>query len=113
MQVAIEEVQQGLLQQYATLTAKARSLSASTKDGIRSLARLWQLQVRTNPGRHLCCMCHGGVAVHVTEHNEQLHRPSRLCSTPYTIRRPDLRHCCLPHGCTAQSTTCVAAEDRK
>lgn len=46
VQVAIEEVQQGLLQQYATLTAKARALSTSTKDGIRSLARLWQLQVR-------------------------------------------------------------------
>lgn len=46
MQVAIEEVQQGLLQQYAALTTKARALSASTKDGIRSLARLWQLQVR-------------------------------------------------------------------
>lgn len=45
MQMAIEEVQQGLLQQYAALTAKARALSRSTKDGIRSLARLWQLQV--------------------------------------------------------------------
>eukprot|EP00892_Ulva_mutabilis_P001097 jgi/Ulvmu1/10989/UM007_0169.1 len=44
--VAVEEVQQGLLQQYATLTDKARKLSIATKDGIRSLARLWQLQVK-------------------------------------------------------------------
>ena len=43
--MAIEEVQQGLLERHTVLVDRSRDLNASIKEDVRSLARLWQLQV--------------------------------------------------------------------
>lgn len=46
LQVAIEEVQQGLLERHTVLVDRSRDLNSNIKEDVRSLARLWQLQVR-------------------------------------------------------------------
>lgn len=46
VQIALEEIQQQLLQQHSQLTSKARALLSAIEEDVRALARLWQLQAK-------------------------------------------------------------------
>lgn len=46
LQVAIEEVQQGLLERHSVLVERFRDLNTNIREDVRALARLWQLQVK-------------------------------------------------------------------
>jgi hypothetical protein len=55
--VKLEQMRQQLLRQYTALLGKSRAVQAQTSDELRTLARLWQLQVRHAPGAVCICGC--------------------------------------------------------